>query len=92
MLKERATFIADANGQIFAYRAFWAQWLADLADDIAAAQELLLGKDLANPKLKARCRNGARGDHFPCIIGHYRQSMRVRSVFLILSFSAADIG
>jgi hypothetical protein len=77
VLKERGTFIVDADGCVFTYRSFRAQWLCLQAGELSEAIRALLGDSLSNPLLRKKCKDGPRGSHFPCIIGHQRQYQRV---------------
>jgi hypothetical protein len=75
--KERGTFIVDADGCMFTYRSFRAQWLCLQAGELSKAIEALLGDTLSNPLQETKHKDGPRGPHFPCIIGHQRQYQRV---------------
>jgi hypothetical protein len=33
----------------------------------------MLARDLKSEELRRRCKNGPRGPHFPCIMGHAQQ-------------------
>jgi hypothetical protein len=41
----------------------------------------LLGSTLSQEELHQKYALNIRGEHFPCILGHYRQSMTVSTVF-----------
>jgi hypothetical protein len=87
--KERGTFIVDADGCVFTYRSFRAQWLRLQAGELDEAIKALLGDTLSNPSLKKGHKDGPRGSHFPCIIGHQRQYQRV-SLHVLKLTNAAD--
>lgn len=67
----------DVDGCVFTYRSFRAHWLAPEAGNLSEAIQALLGDALSDPSLEKRCKDGARGSHFPCIIGHHRQYQKV---------------
>lgn len=62
---------------MFTYRSFRAHWLRLHAHELIEAIRALLGDALNDPSLEKKCKHGARGSHFPCIIGHQRQYQRV---------------
>ncbi|KAF8220690.1 hypothetical protein L208DRAFT_1035742, partial [Tricholoma matsutake] len=72
----RGTFLVDADGCVFTYRSFQAQWLHSQAGELSEATQALLGDALMDQSLEKKCKLGPRGPHFPCIIGHQQQYQR----------------
>ncbi|KAJ7453566.1 hypothetical protein B0H11DRAFT_2245200 [Mycena galericulata] len=73
---ERATFLVDCNGMIFFFRTYRAVWLEEAIDEVQEMHDVLVGPDIASEALKKEWAKGERGPHFPCIIGHCRQSSK----------------
>ncbi|KAJ7120520.1 hypothetical protein C8R43DRAFT_1136896 [Mycena crocata] len=55
---ERCTFVQDQNGLVFLFRSYRAMWLADMIDDLEAAQAILLDNDLKDGQLQRECATG----------------------------------
>lgn len=75
-------WLLDGDCLGWGYRTAKAQWMEDLGWDISCAFERLAMYDINNLVVKKECQGGARGDHDPIIIGHYRQSAKVRMCLL----------
>jgi hypothetical protein len=82
----------DRDNQIFLYRSSQATWLAPLSDAFSDAVEALLGDTLSQPAIQREHEErGARGPHFPCIIGHHRQYLKVVLPEMRAAYSNAQL-
>jgi hypothetical protein len=77
--RERAAFLLDSERRTFLYRTSRAPWLLppEQVEEFKRAIEGLVGDDLNCPAVQKKHRDGDRGSHFPCIIGHQRQYAEV---------------
>ncbi|KAJ7068231.1 hypothetical protein C8F01DRAFT_599144 [Mycena amicta] len=71
---ERPTFYADCDGTPYMFRSARIPWLMECVDQFQTAHDILVGADLESQSIQDQCVGGSRGDHFPIIIGHHRQS------------------
>ncbi|TFY82050.1 hypothetical protein EWM64_g1963 [Hericium alpestre] len=71
-----ALWIVDKQERPFVYRGFPALWLEEEKDKIWKLVHDLLNPSLRKSKVKSYYAKQARGPHFPCIIGYYRQSAK----------------
>ncbi|KAF8225685.1 hypothetical protein L208DRAFT_1055584, partial [Tricholoma matsutake] len=69
----QGTFLVDADGCVFTYCSFRAQWLHSQAGELSKATQALLSDALMDQSLEKKCKLRPCGPHFPCIIGHQRQ-------------------
>ncbi|PPQ98313.1 hypothetical protein CVT26_013513, partial [Gymnopilus dilepis] len=69
----KPALLIDRELRTFGYRTTQFNFIRDNIDSLHSAIEALLRPHLDNPKLAAQHRNGSRGSHFPCIIGHHQQ-------------------
>lgn len=72
----------DSEGRGWGYRAFKATLMESQADDIADAFQALAEDDSRNPDIMKSFANQSRGPHNAIIIGHYRQSSPVCSLYI----------
>lgn len=78
--------ILDQEGRLFTYRSETIRFLEeeDSEMEIESIIDDLLGHVLSDPEAKEKCKNGERGDHEPCIMGHMREYRQVRSNVIAL--------
>ncbi|KAF8216690.1 hypothetical protein K438DRAFT_1747874 [Mycena galopus ATCC 62051] len=77
-----ATFFVDRTDQVFMFRSWRASWLEARAEEVKEAIDVLVEDEVANERVRLHNSDGSRGPHLPLIIGHHRQSAKVRTPIL----------
>ena len=68
---------------MFVYRGIQAEWLEKLGPKISDAVDQLMGKELSSEAVRSEHAKGARGPHFPLILGYHRDKGQAVSQSLV---------
>ena len=84
---ERNAILMDTHRHAFFYRSKRATFMTlEFQKQLWNGIQTLLRKDLGDEELRRHFKNGPRGTHFPCIMGHAQQYQKV-SFYWIPFFS-----
>jgi hypothetical protein len=80
----KPVLLGDKDRLIFAYRSSRATSIQRGETELAEAIHALLQYELRSEAMYWSCKDGPRGDHLMCIMGHHRQSMTVCYIYIYI--------
>ncbi|KAH7905056.1 hypothetical protein BJ138DRAFT_1118826 [Hygrophoropsis aurantiaca] len=72
-----AVFVFDEKQRLLILRLSQTKWHSEIANDLLLGIQQLVQDSVNNNQNQLHFQDQIRGEHFPCLLGHFRQSMKL---------------